>query len=71
MLIGIAVAVLVIALLFIWVFVPEQTGDHSVGWHSAHGTHRVLYPDGQLSQPFSQKVAQDYQQLFGGKVVPK
>ena len=39
--------------------------------HRIHGKFRVLYPDGELSQPFSKLVAMDYCKIFGGQVVNK
>jgi hypothetical protein len=51
---------------------PETDNDeHSVGWHRGHGRFRVQYPDGKISQPFTRKVAEDYAEIFGGKVIPK
>ena len=47
----------------------EQEPEHCVGWHRLYGSHQVVYPDGQVSQPFTFKVARDYQKLFGGTVV--
>lgn len=48
---------------------PEE--EHTLGWHRRNGEWRVLYPDGQRSQPFSRKVAEDYAEMFGGKVIPR
>jgi hypothetical protein len=47
---------------------PDEE-EHSVGWHNLHGSHQVIYPDGNVSQPFTLKVARDYQKMFGGEVV--
>lgn len=45
--------------------------DHCINWHRLHGKWRVKYPDGQVSQPFSRKIAEDYQKLFGGEVISR
>jgi len=45
--------------------------EHSIDWYRIHGLFRVLYPDGQLSQPFSFWVARDYREIFGGKIVSR
>lgn len=45
--------------------------DKSIDWHRIHGTRRVLYPDGQLSQSFSKDVAKEYAEIFNGKIVKK
>jgi hypothetical protein len=49
----------------------EKEPEHLLVWHSAYGQWRVLYPDGEISQPFSLSVAEDYQELFGGQIVPR
>ena len=46
---------------------PEE--EHCVDWHRRNGGYQVVYPDGEVSQPFTFKVARDYQKLFGGEVV--
>ena len=45
--------------------------DYSRDWHRLHGHFRVLYKDGQVSQPFSYWAARAYAKIFGGKVVWK
>ena len=45
--------------------------DHNLAWHRAHGQWRVRYHDGQLSQPFTRKVAEEYADMFDGVVIPK
>ncbi len=42
----------------------------SFDYNRVHGKYRVLYPDGQLSQPFMYDVACDYRNIFGGSIVP-
>lgn len=52
----------------------EPSGDeaeHSMDWHRRNGTCRVRYPDGKTSQPMSRRCAMDYQELFGGSIIPK
>lgn len=41
---------------------------HSMDWHRRNGTHRVIYSDGQRSQPMSRQVAKDYASMFDGRV---
>lgn len=47
----------------------EDEGEHCIDWHRRNGGFQVVYPDGEVSQPFTFKVARDYQKLFGGAVV--
>lgn len=50
-------------------YTTREPREESVGWHRIHGTHQVVYPDGQVSQPFTFEVAKQYQELFGGYLV--
>ena len=43
--------------------------DGALYRHAIHGKFRVEYPDGQLSQRFSYRVAKNYAKMFGGKVI--
>jgi hypothetical protein len=45
--------------------------NESMFWHRFNGKFQVIYPDGQISQPFSREVARDYASIFGGVVVKK
>jgi hypothetical protein len=49
----------------------DPNAEHNVGWHRFNGQFRVLYLDGNFSQPFTYAVACDYAKIFGGRVVPK
>jgi hypothetical protein len=44
-------------------------GNMSMNEHRQRGWFRVLYRDGQVSQPFKFKTALDYCDMFGGRVV--
>jgi hypothetical protein len=50
---------------------PSGEGEHMMDWHRRHGTCRVRYPDGKTSQPMSRKCARDYQEWFGGSIIPR
>ena len=43
--------------------------DVSLDDHRLYGQYRVLYNNGQLSQPFHYETAKFYAEYFGGKVV--
>lgn len=45
--------------------------ERSMDWHRRNGRYRVLYPDGQKSQPFGFSTAKDYAEIHGGKVIPR
>ena len=47
----------------------NSNDEHILDWHRQNGAYQVWYPDGQYPQPFTLKVARDYQELFGGDVV--
>jgi hypothetical protein len=49
----------------------DPNAEHCVDWHRRNGQFRVLYTDGNFSQPFTWQVACDYRKIFGGRVVPK
>lgn len=46
---------------------PDYHG--SLTTHSAYGKFRVKYPDGQISQKFSWRVAKNYRNIFGGEII--
>lgn len=46
-----------------------QIVEGSILTHRIKGKFRVKYKDGQISQPFSYKVAKDYSEIFGGEVI--
>jgi hypothetical protein len=50
---------------------PDDGGEHSMGYNRIHGKYRVLYEDGQVSQPMLHQTAKDYASMFNGKVVPR
>lgn len=43
--------------------------DRSVADHRKKGKFRVKYRDGEISQPFSWRVANEYKEMFGGEVI--
>lgn len=43
--------------------------DGAMYVHAMKGKFRVLYPDGQISQPMSWKVAKAYKEIFGGRII--
>jgi hypothetical protein len=43
--------------------------NRSLADHYLHGWFRVLYPDGQVSQPFTFWTAWSYRKLFGGRII--
>lgn len=45
--------------------------SESLGTQYCHGQYRVLYPDGQLSQPFNLSTARSYASMFDGQVVSR
>jgi hypothetical protein len=45
--------------------------NHNLDWNRRNGQFRVLYPDGEVSQPFTWEVACDYREIFEGKVIPR
>jgi hypothetical protein len=45
--------------------------DRSRHFNRLNGRYRVLYDDGQYSEPMCHDVASDYAEIFGGTVVPK
>lgn len=45
--------------------------DRSRYFNRLNGRYRVLYDDGQYSEPMCYDVASDYAEIFGGTVVPK
>lgn len=63
--------VLVLAILVVFaVALSATTGnDVSCDEHRRRGWFRVLYRDGEVSQPFKFKTALDYCDMFGGRVV--
>ena len=65
----------VIGILAVLIFLcfcgPNSSCGGSLDSHRRYGRYRVLYDDGQLSQPFSLGVARDYAKIFGGRVVPR
>lgn len=67
--------IIAVALVLLCFFEPapngEDLGGASVTTHRLYGKYRVLYPDGQISQPFDRSTARDYASMFGGKVIPK
>jgi hypothetical protein len=71
----IAFGVFLVAVIIIGLCSPSDDYDPgenaSIGWHRRNGQYRVLYSDGQYSQPFSYYTARDYAQMFNGVVVPK
>lgn len=49
----------------------DEEEEHTMAWHHCYGTCRVRYPDGKTSQPMSRRCAMDYQELFGGSIIPR
>ncbi len=65
------IAVILAILIFLCFCGPNSEPTGSLNTHRMYGQHRVLYEDGQLSQPFSLQVARDYAKMFNGKIVPR
>lgn len=52
-----------------WYKLTGPTKDRALYIHSMYGKFRVLYSDGNKSQPFGYSVAKDYAEMFNGTVI--
>lgn len=64
---------IVVAVIVVLMFAGSNTlsEDCSIDTHRRYGQWRVLYPDGNVSQPFMRKTAESYARMFNGRVVSK
>ena len=59
----------VIVIVVLAMLAPDNPSDNDWGGQALHGTHRVLYPEGYVSQRMNLSNARKYAAIFGGIVI--